>query len=459
MSTVLDTVSRIALLRQVEQELQYVWDCGNPDCEGQPGCRTRQGFIVPVRHARRAQIPPEGDWRSVVFCTGRGWGKSRSAAEYVKNRMLGEPEHRVGIIAPDFGIAKNLCMEGESGLLACMPKNRVKSYNKTTGVLTLTNGSMTQLFGATTQMDAEKVRGFQFHTMWYEELATMRYGEVAWDIAQFSLRLGQDPRIVVTTTPRATPLMKRILKREPGVQVVRGRTIDNEQNLATATVEYLRARYEGTTLGRQELEGELLEMMPGALWDLDVLDRDRQAIPAKFDRVVVAVDPAGSHRDDSDETGIIVVGQVRDHYWVIADYSGTYTPDQWSRQAIMAYREHGADRVVAEGNYGGDMVEATLRAADRNVSYRRVTATRGKVLRAEPIVALYERHLVHHPDPGLPGLEEQMCTWIPPGQFEFDGATEMQVPIPPSPWSPDRIDALVWGLTELSQVKKRYSHG
>jgi phage terminase large subunit-like protein len=264
---------------------------------------------------------------------------------------------------------------------------------------------------------------------------------------------------VVTGTPRNTPLMRRLLKTEPGVTITRGSTLDNADNLSSQTVEYLKQRYEGTTLGRQELDGELLEVMPGALWDIDMIDVDRLPTPDSFERIVVAVDPAGSHRVDSDETGIVVVGLVKEHFYVLADYSGTYTPDQWAKQVIAAYNEHKADRVVAERNYGGDMVESTLRAADRSVSYRSVTATRGKLLRAEPIVALYEQHRVHHPEPGFPLLEDQMTSWVPPGQFETDERTGAQVALEPSRWSPDRVDALVWGVHELSQRRTRYSHG
>lgn len=460
MTAVMAESTQLEKLRQLREALGRLWDCGVPGCDGKPGHRLTNGLVMPVPHARSSQLPPPGDWRAWAIVTGRGFGKTRAAAEFVKSRALNEPKHRVGIIAPDFAVAKAVCMEGESGLLAVMPESRIKTYNKSTATLTLTNGSSFVVYGTNSQTDAEKPRGAQFHTLWYEELAVCRYGEVAWDISQFALRLGKDPRIVVTTTPRRTPMIKRLLRTEPGVVITRGTTLENAANLAENTVAYLRQRYEGTTLGRQELLGELLELMPGSLWNTDMIDEDRiKTEGLSFERVVVGVDPAGSHRKDSDETGIIVAGAIGPHYYVLADYSGVYTPDEWAAQVVRAYHEHQADRVVAETNYGGDMVESTLRARDRSISYRKVTASRGKALRAEPIVALYEQHRVHHPDPGHPELEEQMTTWVPPGQFEMDEKTGARVALEVSNWSPDRVDALVWALHDLSQAQKRMIRG
>jgi phage terminase large subunit-like protein len=447
-------------LQQLRETLRLLWDCGVPGCDGSPGHRVPPGVIIPFPHARSKQLAPAGDWRAWFMCTGRGFGKTRAAAEWVKKRMLAEPKHRVGIIAPDFPVGKNVCMEGESGLLTWMPKNRIKHYNTQTATLNLTNGSSARIFGTNSQPDAEKVRGYQFATLWFEEMATQRYGEVAWDISQFALRLGIDPRIVITSTPRNNQIIRRLLKTEPGIAVTTGSTLDNAANLAETTVQYLRQRYEGTTLGKQELEGLLLETMPGALWSSDLIDRSRISVEGRsYQRVVVAIDPAGSHKKTSDETGIVVVGQIDEHYYVLADYSGRYTPDEWANTALMAYNEHRADRIIGERNYGGDMVENTLRAINRSVSYTDVQATRGKLLRAEPIKALYEQNRVHHPDPGYPELEDQMTSWVPPGQFETDERTGAQVPLDESKWSPDRLDALVWGLTFLSQKRTFLNYG
>lgn len=459
---------RLLKLQRLDFLLRYKWNCDVPGCDGRAGHRMPSGLIHPYRHARASQLPPPGDWIAWLLCQGRAAGKTRSAAEFVKDRMLKEPKHRVGIVAPDFPVAKAVCMEGESGLVGAepndpaqgvLPPETIKRYNRTTGELHLTNGSMVQLFGTNTQVDAEKIRGSQFGTLWFEESATQRYGELAWDTGLFALRLGADPRAVVTSTPRNTPIMTRLLKTEPGVVITRGRTLDNAENLPTTIVRHLRDRYEGTSLGAQELEGELLEAVLGALWTRELIDGDRGAAPPTLDRVVVGVDPAGSHRKDSDETGVVVVGMAGQCFYVLADYSGVYTPDEWAEQVIHAYRVHQADRVVAETNFGGDMVESTLRAKDRSVSYRKVTASRGKAVRAEPVVALYEQHRVRHPEPGFPVLETQMSTWVPPGRFEVDERTGASIPLPPSPWSPDRVDALVWAISDLSGRTVRLNHG
>lgn len=467
----LSPVERLAKLQRIEYLMRFHWNCGNPGCDGKPGCGGRRmptGLIHPFPHARASQLPPPGDWIAWLLCQGRAAGKTRSAAEFVKGRMMREPRHRVGIIAPDFAVGKAVCLEGESGLVGpepsdpsqgVIPPEAIKSYNRTTGELRLTNGSMVSVFGTNTQVDAEKIRGSQFHSLWFEESATQRYGELAWDTGLFALRLGKDPRAVITSTPRNTAIMRRLLKTEPGVVLTRGRTLDNVENLPPTIVRHLRDRYEGTSLGAQELEGELLEAVLGALWARELIDTERTPAPASLERVVVGVDPAGSHRKDSDETGIVVAGKIGECFHVLGDYSGVYTPDAWAEQVIHAYREHQADRVVAETNYGGDMVESTLRAKDRSVSYRKVTAARGKAVRAEPIVALYEQRRVHHPEPGFPTLEEQMCTWVPPGRFELDEKTGATIALPPSPWSPDRVDALVWALTDLSGRTVRYNHG
>jgi predicted phage terminase large subunit-like protein len=252
----------------------------------------------------------------------------------------------------------------------------------------------------------------------------------------FGLRLGNDPRAVVTTTPRPTKLIKALIA-DPKVVVTRGSTAENRKNLAPAFLDQIVRRYEGTRLGRQELEAEILEDVPGALWSHAIIDATRVAIAPQLTRIVVAIDPAAGSGEHSDETGIVVAGKNTDgHGYVLADLSGRYTPTEWARAAIAAYRAHSADRIVAEINNGGEMVEATIRIVDPTVSFAAVHASRGKVARAEPVAALYEQGRVHHLG-ALPRLEDQMCGFA----HDFDRAV--------AGYSPDRVDALVWALTEL----------
>lgn len=463
-----DKLARLQAMRRLQKLLRFTWSCGLPGCDGSPGHKLPGTRItIPFRHARAEQLPPIPPWVVWALITGRGFGKTRTGAEYVKDRMLKWPGHRVACIVPDFGDGRDLCVEGESGLRGltedegCIPWDRIKLWNRSIGELVLTNGSMLKIFGTNTRKDAEGLRGFQCGTAWFEELGTQQYGDVAWDMLEFALRLpcpdGQ--KIVVTTTPKRIPIIRRLLSEgaDPasGTVVTRGSTLNNSANLPEAMIARLKVRYQGTTLGRQELEGELLDDTLGALWTQEQIDVDRaKREPEKLDRIVVAIDPAGSHRKTSDETGISVVGMADGHFYPLQDLSGRYSPNDWAQKAVGAYHAWSADAVLGERNFGGEMVESTLRTADRNVSYRDVNASRGKALRAEPIVSLYERHLVHHVG-WLSELEDQMTTWVPPGQFETDERTGLQIPIEASKESPDRLDALVWGLTDLSQKRQR----
>src|SRR6266550_307330 len=258
----------------------------------------------------------------------------------------------------------------------------------------------------------------------------------AWDMLMFGLRLGQDPRCIVTTTPRPIKLVRELLA-DPTVAVTRGRTADNTDHLAPAFLAQIVRRYEGTRLGRQELDGELLDDMPGALWTHALIDAARVTAHPQLIRIVVAIDPAATSGEHADETGIVVVGRDTDgHGYVLEDASGRYAPLEWARAAIRAYRAHQADRIVAEVNNGGEMVETMLRTVDPNVPFAAVHASHGKVARAEPVAALYEQGRVHHLGAFAP-LEDQMCAF----SAEFDRAV--------AGYSPDRVDALVWALTEL----------
>jgi phage terminase large subunit-like protein len=290
--------------------------------------------------------------------------------------------------------------------------------------------------------EANRLRGPQHDLLWADELAAWQNAQDTWDMAQFGLRLGTRPRWLVTTTPKPIKLLRELLRREgQDVVITRGSTFDNAANLAPSFLETIRKRYENTRLGRQELHAELLSDTPGALWRLDQLDATRLTAFGgiiRVERVVVAIDPATSNHEGSDETGIVVAAcDDQGHFYVSADLSGRYAPHEWAEKAISAYRQYNGDRIVAEINAGGAMVEATIRNIDHDVPIKTVHASRGKVTRAEPISALYEQGRVHHIG-SFPILEDQMCSFT----SDFNRNT--------SGFSPDRVDALVWALTSLS---------
>jgi predicted phage terminase large subunit-like protein len=292
------------------------------------------------------------------------------------------------------------------------------------------NGAVATTYSAE---EPDRLRGPQHDAAWCDELAAWRYDE-AWDMLMFGLRLGADPRGVVTTTPRSGRLLRSLIT-DPTVKVTRGTSFDNRANLAPAFFDAIVTRYRGTRLGRQELLAELLDDVPGALWSRDSLERGGVPVAPALARIVVAIDPAASSGETADETGIIVAALGEDgHGYVLDDLSGRYAPPEWARRAVAAYKSHGADRIVAEANNGGEMIEATLRVIDANVAFRAVHASRGKRVRAEPVAALYEQGRVHHVG-RLTALEDQMCA--------FTGARAGDGP------SPDRVDALVWALTDL----------
>jgi phage terminase large subunit-like protein len=327
-------------------------------------------------------------------------------------------------------------VEGESGILAISPPWERPRYEPSKRRLTWPNGAIATLFSAD---EPERLRGPQHDAAWCDELASWRYPE-AWDMLMFGLRLGADPRVVVTTTPRPTRLLRELIF-DPTVLVTRGSTHENRTNLAPVFLGQIVRKYEGTRLGRQELDAELLEDVPGALWNRGMIEAARASVAPLLTRVVVAIDPAVSSTEGADETGIIVAGKDEVGCgWVLTDASGRYQPTEWAKTAISAYRAHNADRIVAEVNNGGDMVEATLRMIDPNASFAAVRASRGKVTRAEPVAALYEQGRVRHLG-SFPQLEDQMCAFTREPQRDF-GTSSVG-------YSPDRVDALVWALTEL----------
>lgn len=383
--------------------------------------------------ARPNQLPPDGDWVIWMIRAGRGFGKTRIGAETLAKWAVRNPNTRWAVVAPTFGDARDTCVEGESGILNIIhrygmlkPRN---GWNRSTGEMRLLNGSRIKCFSGD---EPDRLRGSQHHGAWVDEYAAFRYPD-AFDQLQFGLRLGQHPRTIITTTPRPKPFIRSILNRKDGsVVITNGSTFDNSDNLAPSALAELLARYDGTRLGRQELYGELLEDVEGALWTLQLIEQHRLKEAPQLVRTVVAVDP--SVTDTGDETGIVVAG--RDSHqkgYVLADYSIRGTPDQWARRVIEAYDQHEADSIVVEVNQGGQMIGQVLRTIRPNLPIREVRATKGKQVRAEPISALYEQGRIHHVGV-FEELEEQLTTWTPD-----------------APKSPDRLDALVWAFTELIQ--------
>lgn len=392
------------------------------------------------------QLPPGEDWRSWVILGGRGAGKTRAGAEWVRAQVEGsrpgDPgvSRRVALVAETIDQARDVMVFGESGIMACSPPDRRPTWESTRKRLVWPNGAEARLFSA---HDPESLRGPQFDCAWADELGKWRRGQEAWDMLQFALRLGEDPRVCVTTTPRNVRVLKTLLK-SPSTVVTNAPTEANRANLAASFLAEVKARYEGTRLGRQELEGVLLEDVEGALWSQSALERAAVDILPEMDRVVVAVDPPVTGHAGSDECGIVVAGvtmrgDVRTwRAYVIEDASvSAASPSQWAEAAIDALRRHGAERLVAEVNQGGDMVESVIRQVDPLVPFRKVHASRGKAARAEPVAALYEQGRVFH-QRGLGALEAQMCAMARQG-FQGRG-------------SPDRVDALVWALHELMIV-------
>ncbi len=375
--------------------------------------------------ARPDQLEPAGDWWTYwLVQAGRGWGKTKTGAEWVRASV--RKEKYVSLIGATASDVMGVMIEGPSGIMACCPRDERPVLQAQKTRLVWPNGAITRFFSAE---EPDRLRGPQHGRVWADELAAWRYPE-AWDQVLFGLRLGSMPRACITTTPRPTPIVKAILA-DPATVVTRGATRDNEHNLAPQFLSNIVGKYAGTRLGRQELEGELLDDNPGALWKLSQIDALRVTEAPPLQRIVIAIDPSGSGHADSDECGIGAAGiDERGHGYVLDDLSGIMLPTAWATKAVRAFHEREADRIVAEVNYGGAMVEATIRSIDPDVPFRAVTASRGKLIRAEPVSALYEQGRVHHVG-SFPQLEDEMC--------EYDGTGK----------SPNRLDWLVWALTDL----------
>jgi predicted phage terminase large subunit-like protein len=375
---------------------------------------------------------PDDDWSIWLLMAGRGFGKSKVGSEWLAHQAALNPGSEWAIFAPTFRDTRKTCIEGSTGLLKALQPGELQSYRRNELQIVLNNGSTIYGYSAD---QPERARGANLWGCWADEVGSWRYEETWHEGMIPALRIGRNPRVVVTTTPRPTRLIRDLVGRRDGsVHVTRGSTWENSDNLSKAALHELRRRYEGTRVGRQELEGELLEDLEGALWRRDSIDENRVGkndVP-DLSRIVVAIDPAVTSDENSDESGIIVIGEANNgHGYVLADRSLKGSPLVVMRLVSRLYHEHRADAVVCEVNNGGDYIGNLLHTVDADIPYRTVRASRGKEIRAEPVASLYEQGRIHHVGL-LPELEDQMCTWVP-------GISA----------SPDRVDALVWGVTEL----------
>lgn len=384
-----------------------------------------RGFL-----ARPDQVMPEGDWDIWLCLAGRGWGKTRTGAEAVKEEVDASRSGRIGLIAETAADARDVMV---AELLRIFPADKRPVYTKSNRCVEFHNGAKAFTYNA---VEPDQLRGPQHDFIWHDELAKWKYARETWDQAQFGLRLGRHPRQIVTTTPRPIELVKAIMGGQEGkVHVTRGSTMDNRANLAAGFISRIQQRYAGTRLGRQELNAEILSDLPGALWSQSTIDAYRVDHAPEIGRTVVALDPAVTNTEDADEHGLIVAGMGPDQSaYVLEDASLKGGPADWARKAVAKYHEYNADGIVVEVNQGGDMVAHTIKAVAPNVNVIEVRATKGKHVRAEPVAALYEQGRVRHVGQ-FPELENQLT------QFTNEGYQGER--------SPDRADALVWACTEL----------
>lgn len=390
--------------------------------------------------ARPEQIAPDGDWLTWVINAGRGFGKTRAGSEWVREQV-NAGRQRIALIGETYKDLVEVMVYGDSGIASVFPDHQKPKIVANPNVqITFHTGAVALGYNAT---QPDQLRGPQFDAAWADELAKWKKARETWDMLQFGLRLGERPQVLVTTTPRPIPVLREIMARKTTV-VTTGSTFDNAANLAASFIAEIKDRYEGTRLGRQELNAEMLDDLPGALWTRATFDDHRVKAAPEMQRIVVAVDPSGTagESDDGDSIGIVVAGKGIDgRGYVLADRTCKLSPDGWGRRAVAAYQEFGADRIVAERNFGGAMVQHVIRTIDQKASYKEVTASRGKVMRAEPVAALYEQGKISHLG-GLEALEDQCCL-IGPDGYIGEG-------------SPDRADALVWALTELMLGNQGY---
>ncbi len=384
--------------------------------------------------SRSEQRAPDGDWLQWMYLAGRGAGKTRTGAEWVRSEVKSGVK-RLAFVGPTAADCRDVMVEGDSGILAISPLGERPKYEPSKRRLTWPNGAIATLFSAE---DPESLRGPQFEAAWCDELRAWKYIQDTWDMLQFGLRLGDHPQCFISTTSSPFKLIRGLIDSNDCV-VSRGSTYSNRMNLAPSFFKSIISKYEGTRLGRQEIHAEILSDVPGALWTQKMISAAfRKRAPHNgFLRVVVGVDPSGGDEETGDSQGIVVAGEDYDgHYWVIEDASVQLSPAKWGAEVAKKYHEHEADMVVAESNYGGKMVEAVIKNEDSSCPVKLVNATRGKHIRAEPIAALYEQGRVSHVG-GMAELESQMLQMTTTG-YKGGG-------------SPDRLDAKVWALTELTK--------
>lgn len=419
-----EKVERLSKLTDEEVvSLKYDWGFNGRPVQQEPPSKLINGVLTP--------------WVYWLILAGRGWGKTRVGAEWCRDQVNRWP--LVNLIGATVTDARDIMIEGESGILAVCPKQERPTFVASKRQLQWPNGAKSLIFTAD---EPERLRGKQHMKFWADEIAAWRYPE-AWDQAMLGLRLGKHPQACITTTPRPIQTIRDLVADDATV-ITRGTTYDNRSNLAAAFFNKIIRKYEGTRLGRQELNAELLDDNPGALWHLNQIDKLRVAETPLLSRVVTAIDPSVKEDGSEDECGIVVAGLGYDQeFYVLDDLSLAASPATWAKEAVdNGYRRHCCDRIVAEINNGGALVESVIRTVDPNVPYEGVHASRGKRTRAEPVSALYEQGRVHHVGT-FPKLEDEMCQWDP----------EL------SPESPNRIDALVWAITQLAGGSKRFAFG
>lgn len=421
---------RQTLRERPQETMEWLWEAVDKD----PVKFTAILYDWEGIHARPDQVEPDGDWSIWLVMAGRGWGKTRTAAEWVR-KQIDQGIKRIALIGATAADARDVMVEGESGVLAVCPPYDKPVYEPSKRRVTWPSGAVATVFTAD---EPDRLRGPENEAAWCDEIATWRHVQEAWDNIAMGVRVGIS-RTIITTTPRPIKILRDMIKRDD-VTMTRGRTHENLQNLSTSFRKQIMAQYEGTRIGRQELYGELLEDIPGALWSRKLIDSCKIEISDLPDmrRIVVGVDPAASSKETSDHTGIIVAGLGTDGLgYVLEDHSLRGTPARWAKAVTDAYYATEADKIIAEKNQGGEMVEHTLRSHDDALPIKLVSASRGKRTRAEPISALYEQGKVKHlRSNNLTQLEDEQCTW--------DGSGD----------SPDRMDACVWALTELMTGKK-----
>ena len=420
-------------LQRVQELTAKKWRpfyCPIADCDGKPHGEWEWN------HARTDQRPPlDSEWLVWLLMSGRGTGKTRTGTEFIHKATKKLP--RIALVAGTATDAREVMLEGESGILTIAPPNHRPLYEPSKKRLTWPNGAIATIFSAE---EPDRLRGPEHYLAWLDEPAHWPLVQECWDNLLFGLRLGAKPRIICTTTPKSRPWLKELIADER-TRKVSVSTYTNLDNLSPVFAERVISRFEGTRLGRQELHGELLTDVEGAMWQWEMIEEHRVLEPPhRFDRIVVGIDPAGSHKRSSDETGLVVSGLSDGEGYVLDDESGRYSPSEWANKALRLYERWSADAYVVERNFGGDLVMENMRNHNIDGRIIETTSSRGKELRAEPIVGLYEQGKVHHiQSDKLSDLEEQMTEWVPSDRTSG---------------SPDRIDALVFSLTEIMKPRQ-----